>query len=465
MLASSHGSGGLVADDRARPPRGAAQRAGPPRAAAPKKAVAKRVAAKKPTVKPPVRKVSDTPEAPSSTRPSIKRTPPPSTTGPSRAAAKKRAAKSTATGGRTPPSGPVPAENVERHGPPTAAPPPTLPPSTPPPANVPPPPAVPLPPAPAPPALTPPPTQAWSAGPASSQPAPPPWPPPAPAPGPAPGIAIAALVAGIVSVPLFWSLAAPIVALVVSGIALRRVRREGRGGKGLAVTGTVLGGVSLLAFIALAVAVYNQADENLVDEDFSTARPRFSTDSDPLVDLSVVDGTSRIRIMDASSPQTIRSFFDRSRGGVRFEATLNQLVGPEQEAVSSVGCWNGDTAYLLVITPTGEAGLVETVSDRRGERRPLTDLLPVDSARPPGEPNRLRIDCVGGGRQATVVSGWVNGEPVASVAVADGYDSFSAVGFWVATNAPGTEFSVDDVLAVADRPDPPMPPVPPIPPE
>ena len=114
--------------------------------------------------------------------------------------------------------------------------------------------------------------------------------------------------------------------------------------------------------------------------------------------------------------------------------------------VSSVGCWAADSAYLLIFLPTGEGAIVETVSEHTGERRELTESVTVPGARPRGEPNRLRIDCVGGGRGPTVVSGWVNGQPVVSVAVPDGTDSFNAVGFWVASSANGTEFSIDDVL-------------------
>lgn len=84
---------------------------------------------------------------------------------------------------------------------------------------------------------------------------------------------------------LFWTLVVPIIALVLGWIALRRLRHGERGGRGLAIVGTVLGGAGLLAFIALSVVIWDELDETLVDEDFSSDRPRFSTDSDPQVDL------------------------------------------------------------------------------------------------------------------------------------------------------------------------------------
>jgi hypothetical protein len=128
----------------------------------------------------------------------------------------------------------------------------------------------------------------------------------------------------------------------------------------------------------------------------------------------------------------------------------------------SVGCWSGDSAYLFVLLGDGTVGLLETVSESTGDRRPLTDAIATDSIRPPGEPNRLRIDCVGGGVEPTIVSGWVNGQPVASVAVPDGYDSFVAVGFFMGSETSGTEFVVDDVIAAAERPSPATSPVPPM---
>lgn len=279
-------------------------------------------------------------------------------------------------------------------------------------------------------------------------------------------MAIAALVLGVSSILLFWAFAiVPIVALVVGGIALRRIRREGRGGRGLAIAGSVLGGIGLLAFIVVvAITARNQVGGGVVlREDFNSGSGRFSTDSDRLVDLSMADGRYRIRIKDPVAPQVIRTFFDRSRGGLRFEATVTQVTGPDRDAVFAVGCWAASAAYLAVITPTGEVGILETISEQTGERRPLTELQTVRAARRRGEPNRLRIDCVGGGRGPTIVSAWVNGEPVVSVAVPDGIDSFNAVGFWLVSTAPGTEYGVDDVEATAERPDPPKPPVPPIP--
>ena len=194
-----------------------------------------------------------------------------------------------------------------------------------------------------------------------------------------------------------------------------------------------------------------------LEEHFSSDHPKFSTDNDQQVKFSVVDGAYHILIKDASSPQTARDFFDHSYDGLRIESTVTM---PRQSSLFSVGCWNGDSAYLLVLLDTGEVGLLENVSE--SERRALTDPIRTDAVRPSGEPNRLRIDCVGGGDEPTIVSGWVNGKPIVSVGVADGYDSFAAVGFFVGSETDGAEFIVDDVLAAAERPRPAKSPVPPI---
>jgi hypothetical protein len=83
---------------------------------------------------------------------------------------------------------------------------------------------------------------------------------------------------------------------------------------------------------------------------------------------------------------------------------------------------------------------------------------------PAGEPNRLRIDCVGGrDGGSTVVSAYVNGTPVVSVEIDDGYDSFSAIGFFMAAHEDGATFSADDVIVTATRHAPGMSPVPDLP--
>lgn len=201
--------------------------------------------------------------------------------------------------------------------------------------------------------------------------------------------------------------------------------------------------------------------EVLLVEEFDSGTTEFSTDSDRWVDLSVVDGVYRVTIKDSPYPQLMRHLFVRSYDGIRFEATIAYEPDVGEDTVASVGCWTADSGYVFGMMPDGRVGLLETVSERTGDRVELTKLVEADAARPPGEANRLRIDCVGGGKGSTIVSGYVNGEPVLSVAVPNGYDSFNAVGFWVAGKG-GTVIRFDRAIAIAERLQAPITPAAPI---
>jgi hypothetical protein len=215
-----------------------------------------------------------------------------------------------------------------------------------------------------------------------------------------------------------------------------------------------------LAVVGAVAADRVRGTTVLLREDFSPGdESPFSTDTDRMVDLAVVGGEYRISIKDPRSPQAMRYVFDHTYDGLRFEADLS-AVGDEMW-VASIGCWAGDSAYLLGMFSTGEVALIETVSEARGERIWLTDEIATDVLGTAGR-DRLRIDCVGGGAEPTIVTGWVNGDPVVSVAVPDGYDSFSAIGFWVGADGAGTVFAVDNVVAAAERPRPGLTPIPPI---
>jgi hypothetical protein len=199
-------------------------------------------------------------------------------------------------------------------------------------------------------------------------------------------------------------------------------------------------------------------------EDFESGPVAFSTDSDRRVDLSVEDGAYRIEIKDASGPQLTRHVFTHSYDGLSFEATVVHPDVVRGEAFASIGCWTGESAYLFVAAPNGRVGLVETISESRGERRGLTDLISVEGMRPAGQPNRLRIECVGGRDGGpTTVSGYVNDEPAVSIEIDDGYDSFDAIGFFIAASTDGATFTADDVVVRAERPDPGLSPVPDLP--
>lgn len=211
--------------------------------------------------------------------------------------------------------------------------------------------------------------------------------------------------------------------------------------------------VTVIVAVVGAVAFRSTRETTvLLREDFGPGgEPSFSTDTDRLVDLAVVDGEYRISIKDPRSPQAMRYVFDHTHDGLRFEADLS--VAGDEMWVASIGCWAGDGAYLFGVISTGEVAVLESISEARGERVWLTDQIRTDALAPTG-PDRLRIDCVAGGAEPTIVTGWVNGIPVASVAVPDGYDSFNAVGFWVGAERAGTVFTADNVVVAAERPRP-----------
>ena len=222
-------------------------------------------------------------------------------------------------------------------------------------------------------------------------------------------------------------------------------------------------GVTLAVLTAIGFVAAPTGGE-LFAEDFDDEPIEFSTDSDRTVDLRVEDGAYRIELKDARAPQLARHVFTHSYDGLSFEATVTHPDDVATEAAASIGCWAGESAYLFVTLPDGRAGLVETISESRGERRELTDLIDVDGARAAGRPNRLRIECVGGRDGGpTTVSGYVNDEPVVSIEIDDGYDSFDAIGFFMATSTDGTTFTVDDVVVRAERPEPGLSPVPDLP--
>jgi len=257
---------------------------------------------------------------------------------------------------------------------------------------------------------------------------------------------------GLLFAPFAWWLGRREIRGIDVGLRRAAGRVRARVGQVLGIIGTAVWGLLLaLSVVGFLIGV---EDSTLLDEDFSSEVPVFSTDSDRFVDLVVEDGEYLVRIKDASVPQTIRHLFVRTYDGVRFEATIAPAAD-DSAALSSVSCWAGDSGYIFYLNSAGAAGLVEVVSESIGSRRPLSDLIETDTADPGAGagPNRLRIDCVGGGTDPTVVTGWLNGQAVVSVAVSGGYDSFNGVGFWLASSQP-TQFSIDDVIAVSERPDP-----------
>jgi hypothetical protein len=217
----------------------------------------------------------------------------------------------------------------------------------------------------------------------------------------------------------------------------------------------------LVALVAVVFLSWSNQEGVILDEDFASGSPGFSTESDQFVDLTIVDDAYRVELKDVSAPQLMRHIFDDRYDGLRFESTVTQVAG-SGDSFFSLGCWDGANGYTMGITPNGLVALVEISEATEGKIRDLTRLIRVEALDPPGHSVRLRIDCLGGGDQPSVISGYVDGQPVVSVAVTEGFDSFDAVGFWVLALQPGTAFAIDDAKAWADRPGPGMSPVAPV---
>ena len=119
-----------------------------------------------------------------------------------------------------------------------------------------------------------------------------------------------------------------LVASIVTGIVgLRRVKRSNGTltGVGLAAGGLAISGL-LVSLTVVGVVLEGTASDRggsvLLEEDFGSSAPAFSTDSDRTVDLSVEGGAYRIWIKDPTSPQIARYVFAHTQPGVRFEATI-----------------------------------------------------------------------------------------------------------------------------------------------
>jgi hypothetical protein len=167
----------------------------------------------------------------------------------------------------------------------------------------------------------------------------------------------------------------------------------------------------------------------------------------------------RIEIKDPTRPQLMRHVESSPFGAARFEATMTLASSSNGISVLGLGCWADDHAYAFMALATGEVVLAERTESADQKMRDLSTTAQPSSFRP-GEPNRLRFDCVGATPTApAVLSAYVNGDPVLSVKMEDGVASFDRVGFMAMASQAGSVFTVDDVYAVVERPDPPFEPV------
>ncbi|MFJ8649266.1 DUF4190 domain-containing protein [Streptomyces sp. NPDC093546] len=99
---------------------------------------------------------------------------------------------------------------------------------------------------------------------------------------PGQGMAIAALVTGVLSLLLFWlwfvGIPLAIAAIVLGVIAVRRARRGRAAGKGMAITGLVLGALTVVG-TALLIAVGVSVLDSDSGRDFQACVDKAQTES------------------------------------------------------------------------------------------------------------------------------------------------------------------------------------------
>lgn len=72
------------------------------------------------------------------------------------------------------------------------------------------------------------------------------------------GMSIASLVLGILSIPMCFLFLPAILAIVFGLVGLGQIKnRPGQSGRGLAITGVVLGGIGLLVIVAVIMGLGN----------------------------------------------------------------------------------------------------------------------------------------------------------------------------------------------------------------
>ena len=170
----------------------------------------------------------------------------------------------------------------------------------------------------------------------------------------------------------------------------------------------LFGIVALVAFgLGLVGAIVEEGSRSgdiVFSEDFESEDIGFSTDSDRTIDLRASDGVYRIEVREPNAPSFMRHVFTHTYDGLSIEATIVHPDDVGRDAIAAIGCWAGRSSYMLGTSPMGDVVLIETIDESTGERRDLTETFVVSDARPAGQPNRLRLDGVGGGRDATIVS-------------------------------------------------------------
>jgi hypothetical protein len=222
-----------------------------------------------------------------------------------------------------------------------------------------------------------------------------------------------------------------------------------RSGRGWLIGGLIAGGVALVALIVVAIVVVTVGATKapIIDQDFSSGAGQFSTDSDNLVELKVVDSAYQVTIKDASSPQEARSFFDPARSAITVSAKVAELSAPAASA-GGVTCYSStDTGYAFLLSSDRQWAIVKIVDGTQGK----SDILAQGTGDTgiSADAVTLHLSCTGGGTDPTVVTGQVDDRPVHTGTDNEGYDQFRAAGFFVAAEKAPTILTFDDMVVKA----------------
>jgi hypothetical protein len=220
---------------------------------------------------------------------------------------------------------------------------------------------------------------------------------------------------------------------------------EQRAGRTWLIVALVVGGIMVFAGIgAVLLFVVSGSTGPIINENFAHGAGKFSTDTDNLVDLQVVDGAYQVTIKETSSPQEMRSFFEPARSAITVAATVAVADAPAAVA-AGLSCYsNSDTGYLFLVTTDGQWAVVKTTSFTSGTQKVLdegTGETPLST-----EPIALHLGCKGGGTEPTVITVQVNGGNTHIVTDGEGYDQFRAAGFFAAAEDAPSILLFDDMV-------------------
>jgi len=215
--------------------------------------------------------------------------------------------------------------------------------------------------------------------------------------------------------------------------------------------GSRLAAVAALAALAGCGSLGGDAAELPLRDDFA-GECRWAQASSASAVLGCVDGSYRVLVKRSDRPVAAhRSVAKTSALRIEADATFTRpsALSESERVVYGIGCWtrvNGD-GYLFLLSPDGSA-LIARVKREVGGFVPLAETgeaLPEPPA--PGEPVRVRADCLAPKGEVGRLVLEVDGEIVLAAADPERPSSFGDLGFYVASTKDATEVRFDDLGA------------------